>query len=204
MTELQAGRLASGAAGNPGRRPHQALRGGVGRSEPDPHRPGVRQVGRLPGRASSTGSTRWPRSRVPTPRLPAATRGPCGGSRSSSAAWASPSRRSSSPGPCRGVDGDRGRRPWPHRATTGSSATPKAESSRSADRPGPAAVVAVGEKRAGGGNRRHPLEPSVPHGVPKSPLALFGRILLLPTQLIPRLPAGGRQPPSQAHLVADS
>ena len=72
----EAGRFAPRAEGHPGRGPDQALRGGVGRLQPDPHRPRVREVGRAAGRASSTASTRWPRSRAPTPRPPAATRGP--------------------------------------------------------------------------------------------------------------------------------
>ena len=52
----------------------------------------AKQVG-LPA-TSSTASTRWPRWRARTRPPPAATRAACGACRSSSAAWASPSRRS--------------------------------------------------------------------------------------------------------------
>ena len=53
-----------GAAGHPGQVPAAPLRGRLGRLQPDPHRPRVREGGRAAAATSSTASTRWRRSRA--------------------------------------------------------------------------------------------------------------------------------------------
>ena len=85
------------AQGHAGQVPAAPLRGRLGGLQPDPHRPRVRQAGRACRATSCTASTRWPRWRGRTSPPPAATRARSSACRCSSAAWASPSRRSPSP-----------------------------------------------------------------------------------------------------------
>ena len=89
---------AAGAAGDAGQVPAAPLRGRLGGLQPDPHRPRVREGGRAaaqhPPRPLLDGAV----ARAAARRSPAATRGRSSGSRSSSAAWGYPSRRSWSRG----------------------------------------------------------------------------------------------------------
>ena len=70
----RAGRRGAGALRHARQVRAAPLRGRVGRLQPDPHRPRVRQGGRACRRTSCTASTRWRRSRAPRRRRAAATR----------------------------------------------------------------------------------------------------------------------------------
>ena len=153
---------------------------GVGRSEPDPHGPGVREVGRAPGRhpprplLDGAGRACPHRGRRRRPASPEAALGPV---------------------PRHGLPraGDRGHARRVKEASNGRVVTDTGRrSGRQPDHP----------QRRGGARAR--LKPPAPVGslrrpmaVPTAPLAVLRAAS--PTQLTARLPAGERQPPSQAH-----
>ena len=64
MAELARRRADPGAAGHPRQVPDGPLRGSLGGLQPDPHRRGVRSLGRAARAGSCTASGRWPRSRA--------------------------------------------------------------------------------------------------------------------------------------------